>query len=242
MSEWLGTNNHPPINQPVYSYLLDQTRLQNAKEGRDKNDISFGRKLAMGCCSGGIGSFIGNPSELALVRLSNDAKLPPEQRRNYSNVVDCLVRIAKEEGVANLWRGATPTVIRATLLSATSLAMTSEIKLRLARSGYFGENGEMFYGLPMMFCSTLCSSFAANIVSNPFDVVKSRIQNMPVSPGVKPMYTGMVDCLRKSVKSDGLLVLWRGFTPAFVKLAPYTVISLTLADKLTKAVTGKSAL
>ena len=39
-----------------------------------------------------------------------------------------------------------------------------------------------------------------------------------------------------------VLVMWRGFTPAFVKLAPYTIISLTLVDKLTKAVTGKDAL
>lgn len=221
---------------------MEQTQLQNAKEGKDKNDISFGRKLAMGCCSGGIGSFIGNPSEIALVRLSNDAKLPSEQRRNYSNVADCIVRMAKEEGVTSLWRGATPTVARATLLSATTLGVTSELKGRLARSGYFGENGGMFYGLPMMFCSTLCSSFLANIVSNPFDVLKSRIQNMPAGEGIKPMYTGMIDCFGKSVKSDGILVLWRGFTPAFVKLAPYSIISLTLADKLTKAVTGKSAL
>ena len=39
---------------------------------------------------------------------------------------------------------------------------------------------EMFYGLPMLFSATLCASFAANVVSNPFDVVKSRMQNMPV--------------------------------------------------------------
>ena len=39
-----------------------------------------------------------------------------------------------------------------------------------------------------------------------------------------------------------VLVMWRGFTPAFIKLAPYTIISLTLVDKLTKAVTGKDAL
>ena len=36
--------------------------------------------------------------------------------------------------------------------------------------------------------------------------------------------------------------MWRGFTPAFIKLAPYTIISLTLVDKLTRAVTGKDAL
>jgi hypothetical protein len=52
----------------------------------------------------------------------------------------------------------------------------------------------------------------------------------------------MWDCAAQSIKSEGVLVLWSGFTPAFVKLAPYTIISLTLVDKLTKAVTGRDAL
>ena len=105
----------------IYSYLLEQTQNENERMGRDKNDIPFSRKLAMGCCSGGIGSFIGTPSELALVRLSADSKLPPAERRNYANVVDCIVRISKEEGVTNLWRGVTPTVLRATVLSSAQL-------------------------------------------------------------------------------------------------------------------------
>lgn len=102
--------------------------MQNVAQGKDKNDIPFSRKLAMGCCSGAIGSFIGTPSELALVRLSADSKLPPAERRNYANVIDCIVRISKEEGASNLWRGATPTVLRATFLSAAQLGVTSEIK------------------------------------------------------------------------------------------------------------------
>ena len=56
------------------------------------------------------------------------------------------------------------------------------------------------------------------------------------------MYSGMMDCFVKSIRAEGPLVMWAGFTPAFIKLAPYTVISLTLADKLTKAFTGKDAL
>ena len=98
------------------------------------------------------------------------------------------------------------------------------------------------YGLPMMFCATLCSSFAANIVSNPFDVMKSRLQNQAVRADGTAMYSSLRDCFSKSVKAEGVLVLWRGFTPAFVKLAPYTVISLTLADKLTLAWTGQEAM
>ena len=174
--------------------------------------------------------------------MSADSKLPPAERRGYRNVMDCVVRISKEEGFTNLWRGATPTVLRATLLSACQLGVTSEVKGKLARSGVFGENGSYGGGIPMLFCATLCSSFCANIVANPFDVIKSRMQNMPINANGTAVYSGMADCFVKSVKNEGPAVLMSGFVPAFVKLAPYTVISLTVADKLTEALTGKSAL
>jgi len=109
----------------IYAYLLEQAQMKNVALGLAKTDIAFGKKLLMGMTSGGIGSFIGTPSELALVRLTADSKLPPTERRNYKNVVDCVVRIAKEEGIVNLWRGATVTVMRAMVLSACVLAFTS---------------------------------------------------------------------------------------------------------------------
>lgn len=226
----------------IYSYLLEKAQIANRAAGRDANDISFLTKLSMGCISGGIGSFVGTPSELALVRMSADSKLPLDQRRNYNHVLDCVVRITKEEGLTNLWRGATPTVMRATLLSACQMGVTSEAKLVLAKSGYFGPDGEYMNGYPKMFCATLISSFCANIVANPFDVVKSRLQNQKINADGTAMYKNMADCFVKSVKAEGPMVLYAGFTPAFIKLAPYSIISLTLADKLTKALTGKEAL
>ena len=96
----------------IYAYLLEQTQMKNVAAGREKNDVAFGRKLGMGCVSGSIGSFIGTPSEVSLVRMSADSKMPLAERRNYSNVFDCLHRIAKEEGPTKLWRGAAPTVLR----------------------------------------------------------------------------------------------------------------------------------
>jgi solute carrier family 25 oxoglutarate transporter 11 len=221
----------------IYSYLLEQQKL---KHGAD--NISFATKLGMGFISGGIGSFVGTPSEVALVRMSADSKLPPVERRNYTSVINCLSRISQEEGVTKMWRGAVPTVARATLLSSCQMGVTSQAKSYLSESGWFGKDGQWLNGLPMMFCATLCSSFCANVVANPFDVIKSRIQQSPIKPDGSALYSSMGDCFVKSIKAEGTLVLWRGFTPAFVKLAPYTVISLTLLDKLTKAATGKEAL
>lgn len=54
--------------------------------------------------AGAVGSFVGNPTEVALIRMTSDGRLPLEERRNYRNVFDALVRIYKEEGVLVLWR------------------------------------------------------------------------------------------------------------------------------------------
>lgn len=214
----------------VYSNLLERAKMSSPSSSPD-----FATKLGIGCIAGGIGSFIGTPTEVALVRMTADSKSPVDQRRNYQSVLDCLSRIIKEEGVTQLWRGASPTVARATLLTSCQLGITSELKGKLIQSGYFGKDGQMYHGLPMLFTATLCSSFVANLVANPFDVIKSRMQ-------YTSSYNGMLDCAVKSIRAEGPMVLYSGFTPAFVKLAPFTVICLTLADKLTKALTGKDAL
>lgn len=219
----------------LYAYLLEQAQNKNIAAGLDKNSISLSSKMLFGLTSGGIGSFVGTPSELALVRMSNDKKLPEEKRKNYSGVGNCISRIRKEEGFPALFTGAQATVLRACLLSACAMGITSEIKMRLADSGYFGEGGKLYGGVPMLFIATLISSFCANSVANPFDVVKSRMQS-------GAQYNSMLDCALQTVSDGGVLKLWSGFVPAFLKLAPYTVISLTLTDKITKIVTGKEAL
>jgi solute carrier family 25 (mitochondrial oxoglutarate transporter), member 11 len=254
LRQWL----YGSFRMGIYSYLLEREQMKNRNynnntksdkftttsgDGNLNNTIPFATKLGLGCISGGIGSLVGTPSEVALIRMSADSNLPPADRRRYTGVINCLSRIAKEEGVRMWWRGATPTVVRATLLGSASMGVTSQAKSELISTGYFGHNGQWAGGLPLLFCATLVSSFFANVVANPFDVIKSRLQNMviPTIPNQRPMYNGMMDCFIQSIKAEGVSVLWAGFVPAFIKLAPYSVISLTLLDKLTKAVTGRDA-
>jgi solute carrier family 25 oxoglutarate transporter 11 len=156
----------------IYAYLLENAQNANVEAGLDKNAISLQSKMLMGMTSGGIGSFVGTPSELALVRMSNDKKLPVEKRRNYNGVGNCIARIATEEGFPALFTGAPVTVLRACLLSACVMGITSEIKMRLIGSGLFGDDGKLYGGIPLLFGATLISSLAANTVANPFDVVK----------------------------------------------------------------------
>lgn len=218
----------------IYSFLLDKFKRDQGPDGKAP---SIPQRMGMGMISGGIGSFVGTPSELALVRMTADGRQPKELQRGYKNIVHCLQTIAKEEGVSGWWKGATPTVIRAMLLTSTLLPTYSEVKVQLNKAA-----PETFplTGLSTMFVGTTVASAFANFVINPLDVVKSRIQNMPSTN--PPMYTGMGDCFTKSIKAEGPMVLLRGYIPAFIKLAPYTCISLILVEKITFVATGQAAL
>ena len=51
-----------------------------------------------------------------------DGRLPPAEQRGYKHVGDALMRVAREEGVLTYWRGCTPTVVRAIVVSVTQVA------------------------------------------------------------------------------------------------------------------------
>ena len=55
------------------------------------------------------------------------------------------------------------------------------------------------------------------------------MRNNQVVNGV-PEYKGMIDCLAVTVKREGVLSLWSGWTPYFARTAPLTVITLMLMD------------
>lgn len=212
----------------IFSFLL--------KSRGKAADVGFGSKLGFGMISGGIGAVAGTPAELALVKMSADAKLPIAERRGLG-VHKVLGAIISTDGVLGMWRGVAPTVVRAMSLSSVSLAVTSESKQRLPQVH------ECFATYPTlnMVASTLMASYLGTVASQPFDVVKSRIQNMKVPETGQAPYAGALDCAAKCLR-EGPMTLFRGFTPAFVKLTPYTMISLTLTEKITVLLTGESAL
>ncbi|CAJ0914613.1 unnamed protein product, partial [Mesorhabditis belari] len=109
----------------VYSYLFERI------SGPSASNLSFAAKASIAMSAGAVGAFVGNPAELALIRMTSDGRLPVEQRRNYHNVFDALVRITKEEGPLALWRGSGPTMLRAMVVAVSQLATYSQAKQML---------------------------------------------------------------------------------------------------------------
>ncbi|XP_045345821.1 mitochondrial dicarboxylate carrier isoform X1 [Leopardus geoffroyi] len=68
--------------------------------------LPFYKKVLLGSISGCIGGFVGTPADMVNVRMQNDVKLEPSQRRNYAHALDGLYRVAREEGLRKLFSGA----------------------------------------------------------------------------------------------------------------------------------------
>jgi len=211
----------------IYSFLL--------KSQPKPSEVSFPMKLSFGLISGGVGSVFGTPAELGIVRMSADSMTPVQERRGVG-IRQVLGNVISENGVAGMWNGVGPTVLRAMALNSVTLAMTSQSKEQLPV--FVPQLKEQ--PTVTMVLSTIIASFWGTVASQPFDVVKSRLQNMKVPEGGEAPYSGAIDCARKCV-AEGPMTLFKGFTPAFVKLAPFTVLSLNILERLTFIITGGSA-
>jgi len=90
--------------------------------------LSFAQKGGCSLIAGGLGSFIGTPADLILIRMQSDGTLPVEQRRNYTSFFNAARRIPAEEGVTSLWKGGVPTITRAMALNFVCLLLMRKLR------------------------------------------------------------------------------------------------------------------
>ncbi|RAL67050.1 hypothetical protein DID88_007830 [Monilinia fructigena] len=103
----------------------------SARSKANNTTIGFKERAAAGLTAGGLAAMIGNPADLALIRMQSDGLRPLAQRKNYKSVIDALTSITKSEGITALWAGCAPTVVRAMALNLGQLAFFSEAKSQL---------------------------------------------------------------------------------------------------------------
>ena len=167
-------------------------------------------RIGAGLVGGAVGAVVGTPADLAMVRMMADRRLPVDQRRNYRNAFDALVQIVRHEGFFALWKGVTPTLVRAMSLNAGQLVSYGATKRRLLETDMF-QDGALTH-----FAASLVSGFVATVAALPFDVAKTRIQQQTHPT----QYRGLVDCMTKLVRAEGARALWTGFVPAYVEWSP----------------------
>ncbi|TLD28920.1 hypothetical protein PspLS_03861 [Pyricularia sp. CBS 133598] len=185
-----------------------------AKAKESGSVIGFKERAAAGLSAGGLAAMIGNPADLALIRMQSDGLKPKESRQNYKSVIDALARITKNEGIAALWSGATPTVVRAMALNFGQLAFFSEAKAQLKTRTDLNPRVQTL-------TASAVAGFFASFFSLPFDFVKTRLQKQQRGPDGKLPYKNMIDCFGQVAKQEGPMRFYRGFWTYYVRIAPH---------------------
>ncbi|KAI5063807.1 hypothetical protein GOP47_0020477 [Adiantum capillus-veneris] len=196
--------------------------------------LPFCKKVAAGLIAGGVGAIVGNPADVALVRMQADGLLPVEERRNYRGVVDALARMVKQEGLQSLWTGSYLTVQRAMVVTACQLAAYDQMKESLVRSGMVRS------GVAVCVIASVCAGVAASVVCTPIDVVRTRMMNnTPRGRGRGRgrgkgtyYYSSPLDCALQTVRQEGGLALYKGFLPTLTRQGPFTVVLFLTLEQI----------
>jgi solute carrier family 25 (mitochondrial oxoglutarate transporter), member 11 len=187
----------------------------SARAEAKERKVTFYERAGSGLAAGGLAAMVGNPADLALIRMQSDGLKPKAERANYNSVIDALMRIARNEGIGAWWAGAYPTVVRAMALNFGQLAFFSEAKSQLKDTSLSPR--------AQTLTASAIAGFFASFFSLPFDFVKTRLQKQSKGPDGKLPYNGMMDCFQKVIRNEGPLRFYRGFSTYYVSSRMFPV-------------------
>lgn len=232
----------------VYQMILNGCRLGFYEPLRktvtratyqDVGKQSFGINIFAGAASGILGAAAGSPFFLVKTRLQSYSPfLPVGVQHGYRNAVDGMSSIWRTEGITGLYRGIGPAMIRTGFGSSVQLPTYFFAKRNLAQ--HLG----MTDGPALHLTSSACSGFVVCCVMHPpgewplceclglsIDTIMSRMYNQTGS-----LYNGLFDCMIKTVRTEGVLAMYKGFAAHLARILPHTVITLSLAEQTNKLV------
>lgn len=158
--------------------------------------------------------------------MQNDIKLPHDLRRNYAHVFDGMSTVIRYEGVRALFNGTTMATTRAVLMTVGQLSMYDQIKQILLTKTPEGMLQDNFI---THIIASLMAGTTATTLTLPLDVIKTRLMNENTGH-----YKGSLDVIRSILKDYGPVGFFRGFIPAFVRLAPQTMLTFVFLEELRK--------
>jgi len=150
----------------------------------------------------------------------------------YKGIGECFRRVIAEEGFAALWRGNMANVIRYFPTQALNFAFKDQFKrmfgYKLEKDGYW-----------KAFAGNIASGGAAGAASLTFvyslDYARTRLANDAKGAkkgGAERQFNGLIDVYTKTLKSDGIAGLYRGYAISCVGIVVYRGLYFGMYDSL----------
>ncbi|XP_055975138.1 mitochondrial brown fat uncoupling protein 1 [Sorex fumeus] len=183
---------------------------------------TLGNKITAGLMTGGVAVFVGQPTEVAKVRMQAQSKLHWFKPR-YTGTYNAYYVIVTTEGILGLWKGTSLNLTRNVIINCTELVVYDVLKNALVKNNLLADD------VPCHFVSALVAGFCTTALSSPVDVVKTRFINSP--PG---HYPSVKSCALNMLKKEGPSAFFKGFMPSFLRLGSWTVIMYVCFEQLKK--------
>ncbi|KAL4922704.1 mitochondrial carrier domain-containing protein [Aspergillus aurantiobrunneus] len=187
----------------------------------------------MGGVSAAVSKTAAAPIERIKLLIQNQDEMLRAGRldRKYNGIGDCFRRTAASEGVVSLWRGNTANVIRYFPTQALNFAFRDTYKSMFA---YKKERD----GYAKWMAGNLASGGAAGATSLLFvyslDYARTRLANDAKSAkgGGERQFNGLIDVYKKTLASDGIAGLYRGFGPSVAGIVVYRGLYFGMYDSI----------
>ena len=173
---------------------------------------SFAVNFLMGGVSAGVSKTLAAPIELIKLRIQNMDEMMKSGKldRPYTGIANCFNRIVADEGVPALWKGNWTNVLRYFPTQALNFAFKDKIKKMFG----FDKKRD---GYTKWFIGNLASGGLAGAISLTFvyslDYARTRLANdsKGAKKGGQKQFNGLIDVYKKTLASDGIAGLYRGF-------------------------------
>jgi len=207
--------------------------------GGDKKKLGFVENFMLSGVAAGVSKTAAAPIERVKLLVQNQDEMIKQGRldKPYKGVVDCTLRVFKTEGVYPFWRGNLANVLRYFPTQALNFAFKDTVKglFKTPKDapGYvkFGTNiasGGVAGTLSLIFVYSL-------------DYARTRLANDSKGKGGERQFNGLVDVYVKTIKSDGIQGLYRGFVISAVGIFIYRGMYFGLYDTLKPLLLGADA-
>jgi solute carrier family 25 (adenine nucleotide translocator) protein 4/5/6/31 len=202
-------------------------------KGKGNDFQAFMIDFLMGGVSAAVSKTAAAPIERVKLLLQNQDEMIKSGRLAvpYKGIGDCFRRVISEEGVIYLWRGNLANVIRYFPTQALNFAFRDYFKRM------FGFNKDK-HGYWKWFAGNLMSGGAAGASSLVFvyslDYARTRLANdaKASKKGGERQFNGLVDVYRKTLATDGIVGLYRGFMISCFGIVVYRGLYFGMYDSI----------
>ncbi|XP_043268957.1 solute carrier family 25 member 35-like [Venturia canescens] len=180
--------------------------------------------------AGSVGAVLGSPLYMVKTQLQAQSAeaISVGFQHKHTGTIAAFRGLWKEGGIVALFRGWQAAIPRLFVGGSTQLTTFS-----LASDWLKSINAFPDQPTTQTFMAALMAGNCVAVVMQPFDVVATRLYNQGTDAnGRGLLYRGVIDALIKIGRTEGVMGLYKGVFPTWIRIAPHTVLCLVFYDEI----------